>query len=70
MEDSKKTIDKHLDVIVADFLIQCGYRLWRSREVSYLALVDIIQGWKFNQVIFTNKFFSITFQPNLFGISN
>ncbi|XP_062082273.1 uncharacterized protein LOC133788708 [Humulus lupulus] len=48
--DSKKTIDEHLDIIVDDLLIQCGSRLWRSREASCLALADIIQGRKFDQV--------------------
>ncbi|KAF4378493.1 hypothetical protein G4B88_027553 [Cannabis sativa] len=50
VEDSKKTIDEHLDVIIDDLLIQCGSRLWRSREASCLALADIIQGRKFDQV--------------------
>ncbi|BBH02426.1 ARM repeat superfamily protein [Prunus dulcis] len=48
--DSKKTIDENLDLIVDDLLIQCGSRLWRSRESSCLALADIIQGRKFDQV--------------------
>ncbi|KAF6155314.1 hypothetical protein GIB67_019840 [Kingdonia uniflora] len=48
--DSKKTIDEHLDLIFDDLLTQCGSRLWRSREASCLALADIIQGRKFDQV--------------------
>ncbi|CAI9106154.1 OLC1v1005230C2 [Oldenlandia corymbosa var. corymbosa] len=48
--DSKKTIDEHLDLIFDDLLIQCGSRLWRSREASCLAIADIIQGRKFEQV--------------------
>ncbi|XP_019163794.1 PREDICTED: proteasome-associated protein ECM29 homolog isoform X2 [Ipomoea nil] len=48
--DSKKTIDEHLDLIIEDLLVQCGSRLWRSREASCLALSDIIQGRKFDQV--------------------
>ncbi|XP_057955900.1 uncharacterized protein LOC131149465 [Malania oleifera] len=48
--DSKKTIDDHLDLVIDDLLIQCGSRLWRSREASCLALADIIQGRKFDQV--------------------
>lgn len=48
--DSKKTIDENLDLIIDDLLIQCGSRLWRSREASCLALADIIQGRKFDQV--------------------
>ncbi|OWM69124.1 hypothetical protein CDL15_Pgr025311 [Punica granatum] len=48
--DSKKTIDDHLDLIMDDLLTQCGSRLWRSREASCLALADIIQGRKFEQV--------------------
>ncbi|KAF5195325.1 Proteasome-associated ecm29, partial [Thalictrum thalictroides] len=48
--DSKKTIDEHLDLIFEDLLTQCGSRLWRSREASCLALADIIQGRKFDQV--------------------
>lgn len=51
VEDSKKTIDEHLDLIIDDLLIQCGSRLWRTREASCLALADIIQGRKFDQVI-------------------
>lgn len=49
--DSKRTIDEHLDLIIDDLLIQCGSRLWRSREASCLAIADIIQGRKFDQVI-------------------
>lgn len=49
--DSKRTIDEHLDIIIDDLLAQCGSRLWRSREASCLALADIIQGRKFDQVI-------------------
>ncbi|KAL3621946.1 hypothetical protein CASFOL_034142 [Castilleja foliolosa] len=48
--DSKKAIDEHLDLIFDDLMIQCGSRLWRSREASCLALADILQGRKFNQV--------------------
>ncbi|XP_052205851.1 uncharacterized protein LOC127810408 isoform X2 [Diospyros lotus] len=48
--DSKRTIDEHFDLIIEDLLIQCGSRLWRSRESSCLALADIIQGRKFDQV--------------------
>ncbi|XP_024030403.1 proteasome-associated protein ECM29 homolog [Morus notabilis] len=50
VEDSKKTIDEHFDVIIDDLLIQFGSRLWRSREASCLALADIIQGRRFDQV--------------------
>ncbi|GAB2246168.1 hypothetical protein Droror1_Dr00001661 [Drosera rotundifolia] len=48
--DSKRTIDEHLDLIIDDLLIQCGSRLWRSRESSCLALTDIIQGRKFQHI--------------------
>ncbi|CAL5190433.1 unnamed protein product [Lathyrus oleraceus] len=48
--DSKKTIDEHLDLIIDDLLVQCGSRLWRSREASCLALADIIQGRKFYEI--------------------
>jgi proteasome component ECM29 len=50
--DPKRTIDQHLDLIVDDLIIQCGSRLWRSREASCLALADIIQGRKFKQVMY------------------
>lgn len=50
--DSKKTIDEHLDFIIEDLLGQCGSRLWRSREASCLALADIVQGRKYDQVNF------------------
>lgn len=52
--DSKKTIDENLDLIIDDLLVQCGSRLWRSREASCLALADIIQGRKFYEVIKIN----------------
>ncbi|WCJ20554.1 Proteasome adapter and scaffold protein ECM29 [Euphorbia peplus] len=45
-----KTIDQYLDAIIDDLIIQCGSRLWRSREASCLAIADIIQGRKFEQV--------------------
>lgn len=48
--DPKRTIDENLDYIFDDLLTQCGSRLWRSREASCLALADIIQGRKFDQV--------------------
>lgn len=48
--DSKKTIDEHFDLIMDDLLTQSGSRLWRSREASCLALSDVIQGRKFDQV--------------------
>ncbi|CAH9134546.1 unnamed protein product [Cuscuta epithymum] len=48
--DSKSTIDEYLDLIIEDLLVQSGSRLWRSREASCLALSDIIQGRKFDQV--------------------
>ncbi|XP_060962583.1 uncharacterized protein LOC133032590 [Cannabis sativa] len=41
VEDSKKTIDELLDVIIDDLLIQCGFRLWRSREASCIQNVHI-----------------------------
>ncbi|TVU50759.1 hypothetical protein EJB05_02148, partial [Eragrostis curvula] len=48
--DPKKAIDEHYDVIVEDLLVQSGSRLWRSREASCLALADIIQGRRYNEV--------------------
>lgn len=51
VDDSKKTIDENLDLIIDDLIVQCGSRLWRSREASCLALTDIIQGRKFHEVI-------------------
>lgn len=48
--DSKKSIDEHFDLIMDDLLTQSGSRLWRSREASCLALSDVIQGRKFDQV--------------------
>ena len=54
--DSKKTIDEYLDLIIEDMLVQCGSRLWRSREASCLALADLIQGRKFDQVIVLTKY--------------
>ncbi|KZV44445.1 hypothetical protein F511_19346 [Dorcoceras hygrometricum] len=48
--DTKRAIDEHLDLILDDLLIQCGSRLWRSREASCLAIADILQGRRFDQV--------------------
>lgn len=50
IQDPKKAVDEHLNHILDDLLVQCGSRLWRSREASCLALADIIQGRKFDQV--------------------
>ncbi|XP_073141185.1 uncharacterized protein [Henckelia pumila] len=50
VEDTKRAIDEHLDHILDDLLIQCGSRLWRSREASCLAVADILQGRRFDQV--------------------
>ncbi|KAF2582329.1 hypothetical protein F2Q68_00006897, partial [Brassica cretica] len=49
IQDPKKAVDEHLNHIFDDLLVQCGSRLWRSREASCLALADIIQGRKFDQ---------------------
>lgn len=56
--DSKKTIDEFLDIIIEDLLVQCGSRLWRSRESSCLALADLVQGRKFDKVLYLILFFS------------
>ncbi|KAK9692274.1 hypothetical protein RND81_09G253100 [Saponaria officinalis] len=48
--DPKKTVDELLDPIIDDLLTQCGSRLWRSRQSSCLALADIIQGRRFEQI--------------------
>lgn len=48
--DPKRTIDEHFDAIMDDLLLQCGSRLWRSRESSCLALADIVQGRRFEQI--------------------
>ncbi|KAE8655380.1 hypothetical protein F3Y22_tig00117032pilonHSYRG00254 [Hibiscus syriacus] len=48
--DPKRAIDKNLEIIFDDLLIQCGSRLWCSREELGLALADIIQSRKFDQV--------------------
>uniref|UniRef100_A0A2P2M9G4 Proteasome-associated protein ECM29 homolog isoform X1 n=1 Tax=Rhizophora mucronata TaxID=61149 RepID=A0A2P2M9G4_RHIMU len=48
--DPKRIIYQHLDIIIDDLIIQSGSRLWRSREGSCLALADIIQGRKFDEV--------------------
>ena len=66
--DSKKTIDENLDLIIDDLLVQCGSRLWRSREASCLALADIIQGRKFYEVIRLLSFFLIL--NNKLGVLN
>ncbi|GAV78127.1 Ecm29 domain-containing protein, partial [Cephalotus follicularis] len=50
VSDGKRTIDEHLDLIIEDLVVQCGSRLWRSREASCLALTDIIQGRRFEQI--------------------
>lgn len=50
MADPKKTIDEFFDDIIVDLLTQSGSRLWRSRESSCLALSDLLQGRKFDQV--------------------
>lgn len=51
VEDPMGTIDQHFDLIIDDLINQCGSRLWRTREASALALADIMQGRKFNQVM-------------------
>lgn len=58
VSDPKKAIDEHYDVIVEDLLVQSGSRLWRSREASCLALADIIQGRRYNQV---RNYFEVKF---------
>ncbi|CAM8919803.1 unnamed protein product [Rhodiola kirilowii] len=61
--DSKKTIDEYFDIIVEDLILQSGSRLWRSREASCLALADIIQGRRFDQVgQHLKKIWTVTFR--------
>ena len=48
--EPKKTIDEFFDEIMEDLLVQVGSRLWRSRESSCLALGDLVQGRRFNEV--------------------
>lgn len=48
--EPKKTVDEFFDVIMEDLLLQAGSRLWRSRESSCLALADILQGRRFQEV--------------------
>ncbi|KAJ8751379.1 hypothetical protein K2173_016576 [Erythroxylum novogranatense] len=48
--EPKIMVDQHFDLIIDDLIMQCGSRLWRSREASCLALADIIQGRRFSQV--------------------
>jgi len=62
IQDPKKAVDEHLNHIFDDLLVQCGSRLWRSREASCLALADIIQGRKFDQV--RSSYFNIQFKGN------
>ncbi|XP_056162562.1 uncharacterized protein LOC130136561 [Syzygium oleosum] len=50
VKDPERTIDEHFDLIMDDLLTQCGSPLMPTREASCLALADIVQGRKFNQV--------------------
>ena len=50
MADPKKNIDEFYNDIILDLLTQSGSRLWRSCESSCLALSDLLQGRKFDQV--------------------
>ncbi|MCO5585965.1 hypothetical protein L7F22_039901 [Adiantum nelumboides] len=48
--EPKKTIDEFFNVVMDDLLLQAGSRLWRARESSCLALADILQGRRFQEV--------------------
>ncbi|CAM6125657.1 unnamed protein product [Calypogeia fissa] len=48
--EPKKTTDELFDDIMEDLLTQAGSRLWRSRESSCLALADVLQGRRYNEV--------------------
>ncbi|GLJ38855.1 hypothetical protein SUGI_0791890 [Cryptomeria japonica] len=48
--EPKKTVDEFFDDIIEDLLAQSGSRLWRCRESSCIALADVLQGRKFDQV--------------------
>ncbi|KAI5083342.1 hypothetical protein GOP47_0003085 [Adiantum capillus-veneris] len=48
--EPKKTVDEFFNVIMDDLLLQAGSRLWRARESSCLALADILQGRRFQEV--------------------
>ncbi|KAF7850461.1 hypothetical protein BT93_L5473 [Corymbia citriodora subsp. variegata] len=50
VKDPKITIDEHFDLIMDDLLKESGSKFMPAREASCLALADIIQGRKFNQV--------------------
>ncbi|MCO5551056.1 hypothetical protein L7F22_004553 [Adiantum nelumboides] len=48
--EPKKTIDEFFNVVMDDLLLQAGSRLWRARESSCLALADVLQGRRFQEV--------------------
>ncbi|XP_056161044.1 uncharacterized protein LOC115693959 [Syzygium oleosum] len=50
VKDRERTIDEHFDLIMDELLTQCGSPLMPTREASCLALADIVQRRKFNQV--------------------
>lgn len=50
VDDPKATVDAHLPQILAELLREMGGRLWRNRQSSCLALCDLIQGRRWEEV--------------------
>lgn len=48
--EPKKATDEHFPAIMEDLLTQLGARMWRSREAAGLALSDLLQGRRWDEV--------------------
>lgn len=50
VEEPRKAVDAHFDVILPELLREMGGRLWRNREAAALALSDLLQGRRWQDV--------------------
>ena len=50
VKDSRSAVDQHFSSILRELLKEMGGRLWRNREAASLALADLLQGRRWQEV--------------------
>lgn len=50
VKDPRSAVDQHFSTILRELLKEMGGRLWRNREAASLALADLLQGRRWQDV--------------------
>ncbi|GAX79566.1 hypothetical protein CEUSTIGMA_g7007.t1 [Chlamydomonas eustigma] len=50
VDEPRKAIDEHFAAIMQDLVKEMGGRLWRNRQASAAALLDLLQGRRWNEL--------------------